>query len=57
LEDEEETAELVRSWESRTSRKFSNWTLPGNHFFLHTAEDVLFTMLARELGSIVKHLA
>ena len=56
-EDEEETRGVLEEWRARTSGSFTIWMLPGDHFFLHTSEELLLQMLTRELHTIVQKLA
>lgn len=45
------------AWHHQTSRYASLEILPGDHFFLHTAQPRLLQILSRELGKVVEALA
>lgn len=52
LEDDEETRERIESWREQTAGRFSLRMLPGDHFFLHSAERTLIHLLSRELQEL-----
>jgi medium-chain acyl-[acyl-carrier-protein] hydrolase len=49
LQDREETGELMLPWRQQTSSDFGLRILPGNHFFLRSARNLLLQLLSREL--------
>jgi medium-chain acyl-[acyl-carrier-protein] hydrolase len=57
LEDEDVTKDYLDAWREHTSASFTLRMLPGDHFFLHTAQQTMLHMLARDLlqltGSLV----
>lgn len=46
LEDNIDTVEDMQGWERYTRREFSLYTFPGDHFFLHTAEEILLETIS-----------
>jgi medium-chain acyl-[acyl-carrier-protein] hydrolase len=52
VEDDEETRERIESWREQTASRFSLRMLPGDHFFLHSAERTLIHLLSRELQEL-----
>jgi medium-chain acyl-[acyl-carrier-protein] hydrolase len=52
LEDDEATRENLSPWREHTTGAFSLHMLPGDHFFLHTSQDLLFEVIGQELGRI-----
>jgi medium-chain acyl-[acyl-carrier-protein] hydrolase len=54
LDDPLTTREDLEAWRKETTGSFSLALLPGNHFFLHTAEDLLLDRLGRELEVIAR---
>lgn len=52
LEDDEATREHLSPWREHTTGAFSLHMLPGDHFFLHTSQDLLFEIVRQELGRI-----
>lgn len=52
LEDDEVTPENLSLWREHTTGSFSLHMLPGDHFFLHTSQDLLFEVIGQELGRI-----
>jgi len=52
LEDDEATREHLSPWSEHTTGAFSLHMLPGDHFFLHTSQDLLFEVVRQELGRI-----
>lgn len=49
LQDEEVKRESVAPWGEYTTASFSLHMLPGGHFFLHSSQDALLEIVAREL--------
>lgn len=49
LDDPDISAEDIRAWGAQTVNRFGARMLPGDHFFLHTAEWMLLAALASEL--------
>jgi len=56
LQDPEVSQEELKGWGQQTTAQFSMRMLPGDHFFLHSAQNVLLNLLARELQQIVSLL-
>ncbi len=52
LEDEVAKREQIEEWAAHTRAEFRLRMLPGNHFFLHSAEARLLQMLADDLASL-----
>lgn len=52
VDDPAETREMLERWQERTNQRFNLHLLPGDHFFLHSSEQLLLQMLAEELGQI-----
>lgn len=52
LADEEVSPEALAEWSEHTSAGFQMRFLPGDHFFLKTAQTQLLELLARELQSV-----
>jgi medium-chain acyl-[acyl-carrier-protein] hydrolase len=52
LGDEEVTREDVEAWKQHTRGRFRMRMLPGDHFFIHSAKDLILESLARDLGEI-----
>jgi len=53
LQDPEVSQEELKGWGQQTTGQFSMRMLPGDHFFLHSAQNLLLTLLARELLQVV----
>jgi len=53
LQDPEVSQEELKGWRQQTTSLFSMKMLPGDHFFLHSAQNVLLSLLARDLQQIV----
>lgn len=49
LQDEEVSRADLEAWREQTAADFSLHMLPGEHFFLHTAQSLLLKTLAQEL--------
>lgn len=56
-QDEEIDRASVEAWGKQTTAAFSSYMLPGDHFFLHTAERQLCEVIALKLERIVAGLA
>jgi medium-chain acyl-[acyl-carrier-protein] hydrolase len=55
--DDGETAEgRLEAWREQTTGAFSSVVLPGDHFFLHTAEERLLRRLGEELHQYARRL-
>jgi medium-chain acyl-[acyl-carrier-protein] hydrolase len=52
LQDVMVTREDLRAWRYQTSGSFSMRVLPGNHFFLHSHQHLLLSMLYQELFKV-----
>lgn len=53
LHDEEVSREVLEDWAVQTKASFKIRMLPGDHFFLNTAKQLLFQMLNQDLKSLV----
>ena len=51
LSDHEATGEMIDAWREQTTRSFRLCMMPGDHFFLHSAQDRILTILLQELQS------
>lgn len=45
------TKEFVEEWKKHTTGRFTTRVLPGDHFFLHSQQQLLLSMVAAELRS------
>ena len=52
LGDEDVTREDVAAWQEHTRGRFRMRMLPGDHFFVHGAEDMVLEAVARDLAEI-----
>jgi medium-chain acyl-[acyl-carrier-protein] hydrolase len=53
LEDNEISHEHLEAWEEQTTNSFSLSMIPGNHFFIHSAQAAVLQILSRDLASYV----
>lgn len=53
LQDEDVTREYLQPWRTHTSGPFRLRLLPGDHFFLHSAEAILLRLIAEELYQFI----
>jgi medium-chain acyl-[acyl-carrier-protein] hydrolase len=53
LQDRYITREMLLRWKEQTSSRFAAHMLPGDHFFIRSAQDQLLRLLARELHEII----
>ena len=49
IDDDNASEEELEFWCDHTSKEFKSYRLPGDHFFLHSAEDELLKILHDEL--------
>jgi medium-chain acyl-[acyl-carrier-protein] hydrolase len=49
LKDEEANDEMVGAWREQTTRSFKLHMMPGDHFFLHSAQQRILSIIAQEL--------
>lgn len=49
LQDREVSCDALEAWREQTSASFSLQMLPGNHFFIQSAQPLLLQFLSREL--------
>lgn len=49
LQDHEVSRDRLEAWREQTTGAFSLRMLPGDHFFLHSAQPLLLQVLAQEL--------
>ena len=54
LQDQEVSRKEVEAWREQSIASFSLRMLPGGHFFLHTARQLLLQMLSQELSNLAK---
>ena len=52
LGDEEVTREDVEAWKEHTRGRFRMRMLPGDHFFIHSAKDLVLEAVARDLAEL-----
>jgi len=52
LKDEQVAREHLAPWREVTTGDFSLHMVPGDHFFLHTSQDMLLEILARHLARL-----
>ncbi|MBD2083575.1 thioesterase II family protein [Trichocoleus sp. ST-U3] len=52
LQDVKVSVDRLEAWRQQTSAKFSLQMLPGDHFFVQSAQPLLLQFLSRELNSI-----
>jgi medium-chain acyl-[acyl-carrier-protein] hydrolase len=57
LQDEDVTLAQIAAWREQTRAAFSAHLLPGDHFFLHTAQSLLLQILSQELNQLLGRLA
>lgn len=53
LGDEDVTREDVEAWREHTRGRFRTRMLPGDHFFIHSAKDLVLESIARDLAEVV----
>jgi medium-chain acyl-[acyl-carrier-protein] hydrolase len=51
--DEDVTREDVEAWKEHTRGRFRMRMLPGDHFFIHSAKNLVLESVARDLGEVV----
>lgn len=54
LGDEEVTRDLLTPWRELAAGAFSLHMLPGDHFFLHTSQNALLEIIARQLAHAIR---
>lgn len=52
-EDPEVSKEMLLEWEKHTTNRFSLWMFAGDHFFIHSEEEVLVKKIGKLLNSSV----
>ncbi len=52
MQDKDVRVDDLKAWKEQTSGKFSLYLFPGDHFFIHTSQDLLL----QKLSLILKHL-
>ena len=52
LGDVEVTRDDVAAWEQHTRGRFRMRMLPGDHFFVHSAKDLILEAVARDLAEV-----
>ncbi|MEM7591927.1 MAG: thioesterase II family protein [Cyanobacteria bacterium P01_A01_bin.83] len=53
LQDREVSYEELKAWQEQTKESFSLQMLPGNHFFIHSAQSLMFKYLCQYLNLLV----
>ena len=56
LQDREVDCNQLDAWREQTNAAFSLYMLPGNHFFLHSAQSRLLTLLSQKLHLVVSEV-
>ena len=56
MQDDKVTREQLEAWHQQTTGPFSARVLPGDHFFLHSHQDLLLRMLSYELSRVAVNL-
>ena len=54
LEDPDVPRADLEAWREHTRADFKLWMLPGGHFFINTAPDLLLKILAQELSELTR---
>lgn len=57
LQDRDVGSEMVEAWGQHTAGPFRRWMLPGDHFFIHSAQKRLLRILSQELATVVTSAA
>ena len=57
LQDAAVTKEEVEAWREQTSSTFRLWMIPGDHFFLNSAQRLLLYKLSQELMQLERQIA
>ena len=52
LDDVEVSRDEVRGWERQTTKGFSHLTVPGDHFFIHADQPILFHRMLMDLARV-----
>lgn len=53
LKDDEVTREQLEAWREQTAASFSLWMLPGDHFFIDSAQPLLFELMSKDLARYI----
>ncbi|AFZ17600.1 thioesterase II family protein [Allocoleopsis franciscana] len=53
LQDREVSYDELKAWQEQTNIAFSLHMLPGNHFFLHSAQSLLLKLLSQDLHQLI----
>jgi medium-chain acyl-[acyl-carrier-protein] hydrolase len=46
--------EDLEAWRIHTTSTFELWQLPGDHFFIHSADTLVLPIVSRELTRLIK---
>ncbi|MBE9170818.1 thioesterase [Pleurocapsales cyanobacterium LEGE 06147] len=57
LQDPDVSGEMLKAWQEQTSTDFSLQMFPGDHFFLHTAQPLLWQFLNQTLSRITNRMS
>ncbi|MDV3347351.1 thioesterase II family protein [Leptothoe sp. LEGE 181152] len=57
LQDPVMSCEMLEAWKKQTSAAFSMQMIPGDHFFIHTAQSLLLQFLTQSLNSITDQMS
>lgn len=55
--DKEVGLRQLQAWRMQTTAQFSLNMIPGDHFFIHTSQPALFSVLSKELDKIVNQIS
>jgi len=47
----------VEAWREQTTSRYRHYTIPGNHFFLHSSEPLFLRILSQELDTYINGVA
>lgn len=56
LQDQEVSYDELNAWQDQTNAAFSLQMLPGNHFFVHSAQSLLLKLLSQNLHRLVNEV-
>lgn len=56
LQDRKVSYDQLNAWQEQTDAAFSLHMLPGNHFFLHSAQSLLLKLLSQDLHRLVNEI-
>lgn len=56
LQDQEASRDGIDAWKEHTAGHFTKRMLPGDHFFINTAQALFLQLLSQELYPLIQHL-